>query len=57
MTGFVVAVLKGDDVSVKGQIVQVNDSTSIQEFKSLTAKKLGLHDGLGNKQIIINYYK
>jgi hypothetical protein len=53
MTGFVIAVLKGDDVSEKGQIIQVNDSTSIQEFKSLAAKKLEILDSLGKRPNII----
>ena len=52
MTGFVIVVLKGDDVGVKGQIVQVNDSTSIQEFKSLATKKLELQDGLGTSKLL-----
>lgn len=52
MTSFIIVVLKGDDVGEKGQIVQVNGSTNIQEFKSVAAKKLGLLDGLGINQIL-----
>jgi hypothetical protein len=52
MTGFVIVVLKGNDVSEKGQIIQVNNSTNFQEFKFLVAKKLGLLDGLGTNKLL-----
>ena len=54
MTGFVIVVLKGDNISEKGQIIQVDGSITIQEFKALAAKKLGILNGLGT---LLNIFK